>query len=131
MTAHIQLQNANSSTILLKNNQKLVCPATLSPKILTEILRKKMNFHDVIMTDAMNMKAISNYIEEREAVRLAVIAGANIICIPTILATSKDVTKLEEIFRYIKELATPNTFLEQKINESVKYILELKQKLNC
>ena len=49
---------------------------------------------------------------------------------PTILRTLEDVAKLEKIFDYIKKSAENDKFLELKINESVKYILELKQKLN-
>ena len=54
-------------------------PATLSPKILRDILRDKLEFGGVVFTDAMEMHAIAkNYQNERPAV-LAIKAGADVI----------------------------------------------------
>jgi beta-N-acetylhexosaminidase len=54
-------------------------PATLSKKILTGILREKLRFDGIIITDAMEMHAISkNYEKERPGV-LTILAGANIV----------------------------------------------------
>ncbi|WP_411821914.1 glycoside hydrolase family 3 protein [Leptospira sp. 'Mane'] len=54
-------------------------PATLSKKILTGILREKLKFNGIIITDAMEMHAISkNYEKDRPGV-LAILAGANIV----------------------------------------------------
>ncbi|MDZ4727579.1 MAG: glycoside hydrolase family 3 protein [Leptospira sp.] len=54
-------------------------PATLSKKILTGILREKLLFDGIIITDAMEMHAISkNYEKDRPGV-LAINAGANIV----------------------------------------------------
>ncbi|TGN13768.1 glycoside hydrolase family 3 protein [Leptospira ilyithenensis] len=54
-------------------------PATLSKKILTGILREKLKFNGIIITDAMEMYAISkNYEKDRPGV-LAILAGANIV----------------------------------------------------
>ncbi len=54
-------------------------PATLSKKILTGILREKFKFDGIIITDAMEMHAISkNYEKEKPGV-LAILAGANIV----------------------------------------------------
>ncbi|WP_338138493.1 glycoside hydrolase family 3 protein [Leptospira weilii] len=54
-------------------------PATLSSKILTEILREKMGFKGVIITDAMEMNAIDVHYKDRDPGVLAILAGADIL----------------------------------------------------
>ncbi|WP_026053818.1 glycoside hydrolase family 3 protein [Leptospira santarosai] len=54
-------------------------PATLSSKILTGILRDKMGFQGVIITDAMEMNAIDVHYKDRDPGVLAILAGADIL----------------------------------------------------
>lgn len=54
-------------------------PATLSKKILTDILRKKLRFDGIIITDAMEMHAISKNFEKDRPGVLTILAGANIV----------------------------------------------------
>jgi beta-N-acetylhexosaminidase len=67
MSAHI-LFNALDSEL----------PATLSPTILTRLLREEMGFEGIIMTDAMDMNAVSRHGGLR-AVTQALRAGADIV----------------------------------------------------
>ncbi|MBC8236374.1 beta-N-acetylhexosaminidase [bacterium] len=53
-------------------------PATLSPKILTELLRKEMNFQGVIITDDLKMEAIKKYFDIGLAAVMAIKNGADI-----------------------------------------------------
>ncbi len=72
MTAHIALPAIDSSSV----------PATLSPQILTTLLRDSLNFGGTTITDAMTMEGIGKgYTTEQSAV-LAVKAGANILLKP-------------------------------------------------
>ncbi len=73
MTAHITVPSLNGG-----NGE----PATLSPKILTGLLRDQMGFDGIIFTDAMDMSAISGRLGSGEAAARAVIAGADIILMP-------------------------------------------------
>jgi beta-N-acetylhexosaminidase len=58
---------------------KVTLPATLSPKILTGILRQDLKFNGVIVTDAMAMAGIAaRYTPGESAVR-AILAGADVI----------------------------------------------------
>jgi beta-N-acetylhexosaminidase len=58
---------------------KVTLPATLSPKILTGILRQDLKFNGVIVTDAMVMAGIAaRYTPGESAVR-AILAGADVI----------------------------------------------------
>ena len=73
MTAHIALPAIDSSSV----------PATLSPQILTTLLRDSLHFRGTTITDAMTMEGIGKgYTTEQSAV-LAVKAGANILLKPS------------------------------------------------
>ncbi len=69
MTAHVV--NKNLSPM----------PATLSPEILTGLLRNKMGYNGVIITDDLMMGAIDKYYSFEERLIAAVNAGADILLI--------------------------------------------------
>ncbi|HXV83932.1 MAG TPA: beta-N-acetylhexosaminidase, partial [Candidatus Binatia bacterium] len=54
-------------------------PATLSRTIVTELLRRDLNYQGVVFTDDMEMKAISEHYGEAEAVALCVRAGIDVM----------------------------------------------------
>lgn len=56
-------------------------PATLSPAILTDLLRKKQGFRGLVFTDCMEMDAIQKGWGTAESAVLAVLAGCDILCI--------------------------------------------------
>jgi beta-N-acetylhexosaminidase len=56
-------------------------PATLSPMILTELLRRRMRFKGVVISDDLNMKAISKKHGPEESAILALEAGVDLILI--------------------------------------------------
>ena len=70
------------SHISLPNVIGYVTPASLSPYLLKNILREQMGFDGVIITDAMNMRAITNLHTSADAAVLAVQAGADMILMP-------------------------------------------------
>ncbi len=57
-------------------------PVTLSPPILTQLLRQKLGFAGLVVTDALVMGAITQRYGSEEAAVLAVEAGADIILMP-------------------------------------------------
>jgi beta-glucosidase len=57
-------------------------PATLSRKILTNLLREAWGFEGLIVTDALIMQAITQHYGETEAPLLALEAGADVILMP-------------------------------------------------
>ncbi|WP_028388998.1 glycoside hydrolase family 3 protein [Legionella fairfieldensis] len=67
MTAHIVNRLLDESGL----------PATLSHKMLTELLRERLQFEGVIITDDMQMKAISEHFSLEQALTLAINAGAD------------------------------------------------------
>ncbi|MGW6022639.1 glycoside hydrolase family 3 protein [Streptomyces sp. NPDC055099] len=71
-------------------------PATLSRRILTGVLREELGFDGLIVTDGMEMQAISaTYGIERGSV-LAIAAGADAICVGGGLADDDTVLRLRD-----------------------------------
>jgi beta-N-acetylhexosaminidase len=72
MTAHISVPAVDTADV----------PATLSPAILTKLLRDELGFHGLIVTDAMDMGAIVNGFGGAEASVRAIEAGADVLLMP-------------------------------------------------
>lgn len=129
MTAHIELPKVEKTTVISKKDGKeIFLPATLSRTILTDLLRTKMGFSGVIVTDAMDMKAISENFGEAQASKMAIAAGADLICMPVILRSKADVSKLDEVFETLRNSVKSGEISENQLNESAKRILRLKEK---
>ena len=78
MTSHIQFPNIESGTLTDLNGKKILRPATLSKKILKGILGDELGFEGVIVSDDIDMDAISKNFDWKEAVIEAWIAGVDI-----------------------------------------------------
>lgn len=85
-----------------------------------------MGFDGVIVTDAMDMKAISENIGVAEANKMAVEAGADMICMPVILRSKSDISKLDAVFELLTGAVKNKEISENQINESVTRIFKLK-----
>ncbi|MFD9482790.1 glycoside hydrolase family 3 protein [Streptomyces sp. NPDC059991] len=71
-------------------------PATLSPRVLTGLLREELGYDGLIVTDAVEMQAIaSTYGIERGSV-LAIAAGADALCVGGGLADEDTVLRLRD-----------------------------------
>ena len=99
MVGHIALPNITGDDT----------PASLSKKIITDILKTDMKYKGLIITDALNMGALTENYTDEEIVTKAVSAGADLLLMPN--GTAKTI-------EYIK-----NNISEDRINESVKKIL--------
>lgn len=110
MTAHI--------TFPAIDNRKGI-PATLSYKCLTVLLRERMGFEGVIITDAFSMKAITDRYGDKEAASMAIKAGADIVLMPQNIAGT---------LNYIVEQVKCGEISKEQIDNSVKRILTLKIK---
>jgi beta-N-acetylhexosaminidase len=69
MTAHIVVRSIGDT------------PATMSPEILHDLLRGELGFSGMVMTDALEMKAISATVGEEEGAVRAIAAGADALCL--------------------------------------------------
>jgi beta-N-acetylhexosaminidase len=95
-------------------------PATLSPKMLTEILRDDLGFKGVIFTDAMNMRGVAARYPEGEAAVRAFKAGADVILYPP---------SVEKAFNAIKAAVQSGDIQSARLDASVRRILSAKQNL--
>ncbi|MEK5499644.1 glycoside hydrolase family 3 N-terminal domain-containing protein [Bacillus sp. FSL M8-0168] len=129
MTAHVQFPAFDDTTYKSKKDgQDIMVPATLSKKVMTDLLRKDLGFDGVAVTDALNMKAISDNFGREEAVVMAVKAGVDIALMPaevTSLETEKNLANVYEAL--LKAVRQGNIPIEQ-INRSIERILSLKSK---
>lgn len=127
MTAHIQFPQIEKDTFISKKDgSQIVIPATLSDDIITGILREEMGYDGVVITDAMNMKAISDHFGELESTKMAINAGIDIILMPTILRNNEDVKKLDYIVNGILDSIKSGEIKEEEITDSVERIVKLK-----
>lgn len=99
-------------------------PSSMSKPIMTDLLRGELQYDGVIITDDMMMDAIKNHYESGEAAVQSVKAGSDIILI------SKEYEDIVEAFEAIKAAVENGEISEERINESVQRILELKRKYN-
>lgn len=96
-------------------------PASLSKQVVTDLLKNELGYKNLIITDALNMKAITNNYSEKQIYELAINAGVDILLMPNdpILA-----------FNSIKKSLEEGTINETTITKSVEKIIALKLKYN-
>jgi len=92
-------------------------PATLSPLILAQLLRKEMGFKGLIVTDAMTMGGITNTFTAQEAALKAVEAGVDMVLLPP---------DPPGVIGVLVRAVQSGAIKESRINESVTRILQLK-----
>lgn len=92
-------------------------PATLSKMMITDILRNDMGFDGMVITDAMNMGAITARYSSSEAAVAALNAGVDMLLMPE---------DFQSAYQGVLGAVKDGTVSEERIDESVRRILELK-----
>ncbi|MGF7233243.1 glycoside hydrolase family 3 N-terminal domain-containing protein, partial [Arachidicoccus sp.] len=64
--------------------------SSLSPKFVTDLLRKKMGFQGISFTDALEMKGVSKYFPGGEVAVKSLLAGNDMLCLPENITTNID-----------------------------------------
>lgn len=95
-------------------------PATLSEKVLTELLREEMGFGGIIVTDAMSMDAIDANWGAGEAGVMAIQAGADIV-----MATGS-LNQQKETFETLLEAYESGELSQERVDQSLERILTKK-----
>ncbi|WP_175615210.1 glycoside hydrolase family 3 protein [Piscibacillus halophilus] len=118
MTAHVTFPKIDDTKVISKKTgEEIALPATLSHKVLTELMREEMGFDGVITTDALNMNAITDHFGPVDAVIRAVQAGSDIVLMPV---------GLEEVREGLLTAIEEGEISESRIDASFKRILTLK-----
>lgn len=95
-------------------------PTSLSPNVVTNLLRNQLNFKGVIISDTLWMGGISNTYSLSQAAILAINAGTNLILGP------RGLQETQTMLAGIKQAVASGTISMDKINASVQLILQLK-----
>jgi beta-N-acetylhexosaminidase len=101
-------------------------PATLSKNILTGMLRERLGFDGVIITDDLQMKAIRKQYGLEQAVTLALEAGADIINIGNNMEFQPDAGI--RVLGIMRDLIGKGVLTEDRITESYDRVMKLKEK---
>lgn len=115
MTAHVFNENLDKNY-----------PATLSYNVNTKLLREELKYDGVLITDDLQMSAISKHYDLRTTLRLAINSGVNLLLFANQLA--KPITLKEIIDTVYSDILSENISLE-KIIESNKKIDKLLGKI--
>ena len=103
-------------------------PATLSSKILNDLLRVEMGFNGVIISDDPSMGAISKYYDLKETLLLMIHAGVDMFCFGNNL--HYDIDLLGKVSNLLIELYEEEKITENQIYTSYKRIMTLKKSIN-
>ena len=95
-------------------------PATLSKMLITDILRDEMGFDGMVITDALNMGAITAQYSSSEAAVAALNAGADMLLMPE---------DFQSAYQGVLSAVENGTVPEERIDESVRRILEVKSSI--
>ena len=108
MTAHIGAPKVTGSDV----------PSTMSPIILQDKLRGELGYQNIIITDAMEMGAITQQYTSAEAAVGSLKAGVDIVLGPRYFTKAFDA---------VMAAVNNGTISEERINQSVRRILKLKK----
>lgn len=92
-------------------------PSSLSWKVMTEILRGELGFQGVIITDALDMTAITDYYTAEEAAVMAIEAGADMLLMPE---------DFEKAYEAVLAAVQEGKITEERIDESLERIYRVK-----
>jgi beta-N-acetylhexosaminidase len=95
-------------------------PATVSSNILTGLLRVELNFHGIIVTDAMDMQGLASLFDTAEAAVRAIQAGSDVLLMPR---------RAEDAINGVVAAVNNGRISRQRIDESVARVLAAKVRL--
>lgn len=110
MTAHVAMPNVTGDEH----------PATLSRKILTDLLRKRMGFDGLVMTDELEMEAIATHYGVGKAAVMAISSGADMVLIPW------RPEKKTEVYESLLEASNNGELPRERLDDAVRHVLEAK-----
>jgi len=97
-------------------------PATLSPAIITDFLRREMQYDGVVLTDDLEMHAIIDHYGVEDAAVRAVLAGCDVLLI------CQDRNREIAAFEAVEKAATSGSISIERLDQSVARIARLKDR---
>lgn len=105
------------SHITVSSVEEDAVPSTMSKTIITDVLRNELGFQGVIITDAMDMGAITKYYTSDEAAVQAIMAGVDMLLMPEDFHAAYDAVLVA---------VQDGTISEERIDESLERIYRVK-----
>ncbi|MEO9868942.1 glycoside hydrolase family 3 protein [Ekhidna sp.] len=115
MTAHIVNQSLDGTKI----------PATLSKRIVTGMLREFLGFEGVIISDDMQMGAINNEYGLREAIKMSIEAGVDMLMFANNVK-DYNMVSASTVHAIIKDLLYEGIITRDRVYQSYTRIMKLK-----
>lgn len=109
MVAHISVPNVTNDNL----------PSSLSSVMINDKLRTELGYNGVVITDSFEMEAITDNYSTKDALIKSFNAGADILLMPN---------DYKEAFDIMKSAVQDGTISEERLNQSVLRILNLKEK---
>ncbi len=122
-----QVDAIMSAHIINKNLDPSGNPSTLSWKVMTELLRKKMGYNGVVFSDDMQMHAISKHFGLEKTIKMGIDAGLDVLMFSNNIKNT-DQRAANVVHKMIKEMVGKGEISEDRIRQSYKRIIKLKQK---
>ena len=104
-------------------------PATLSRAVLTGILREKLGFRGVVLSDDMEMKAISSHYGLEKSVPAAIEAGVDVLCFGNNMSFDAEIAG--KAIGILERAVESGRISERRIDESYQRVQALKAKLRA
>jgi beta-N-acetylhexosaminidase len=95
-------------------------PASLSRRIARDLLRRELNFDGLVLTDDLDMGAISGHFDIRTAIERVMHAGIDIALI------CHSIDKMQIAFEHMLDAVSGSNTLRRSANESFDRIMKLK-----
>ena len=95
-------------------------PASLSSKIMTDLLRNELGYKGIIITDDMEMGAVANHNDFRSIGVKAIQAGADIVLV------CHEYQHQQEVYLGLLDAVNSGEISQERIDESVKRIIKVK-----
>lgn len=92
-------------------------PCSLSGAVISDLLRNQLGYNGIVITDALDMSAITDSYSSAEAAVKAIEAGADMLLMPE---------NFEEAYQGVLDAVQKGTISEDRINESLKRIYRVK-----
>ena len=105
-------------------------PATLSPTTITGVLRDELGFQGVVVSDDLQMGAITDHYGLETAVRQTLVAGVDILLFANNNPRAYEPDIAPRVVALVEALVGDGTLTEQRIDESVERVRALKRQLS-
>nr|WP_254616820.1 glycoside hydrolase family 3 protein [Burkholderia metallica] len=126
MTAHIQYPSLDSTELPTRTGEWMIAPATMSRKIQHDILRNEMHYDGVTVTDALDMKGISDFFDQTDTVIKVFQADVDIALMPIEFRTEAQAGRLRQLIDRVVVAVHSGKIDHVELDRSVSRIVQMK-----